>query len=498
MLGCLPRDRDIRGEMNERILGLPRTIFLLGLTSLFNDFSSEMIYAIFPAFFTAVLGAGAASLGLVDGFAEAASNIFKIYSGSISDKLQARKPLVIAGYTLSVLTRPFYVFVFAVPGALGLRFLDRVGKGLRDAARDAMISLSAPKNELGRSFGYHRAMDTIGAILGPLVAYLILSHFPSRFNIVFLAAFGVGAIAVVTLIFVKDVIVPAKSKSAKPLASLARFSGSFRLYLAAIFVLSMGSLPVAVMLLKTRSIGLVIADIPLFYMVYNLSYAGFSMAAGKLSDRIGARIVILAGYAVLLLSYLVLGSARSAVPLVFGFLVLAIFSRSHRWGSARVCIATDVGGSARQWHGLAQCGERIWRVNRRCGRRVSVASRWPGHGFSRRVGYRPCGAGAASCLRGKRQEQAGRSKMKRSMHFRTWIAGAILACQGSFFPALAQDTNYRPVDQQNSPAGLLRHDRSLGGFAGGVGASRLLGAVACGVAWGRPALAGGAPHPHRL
>jgi MFS family permease len=325
MLGCLPRDEDSRGEMSERIFGLPRTIFLLGLTSLFNDFSSEMIYAIFPAFFTAVLGAGAASLGLVDGIAEAASNIFKIYSGSLSDRLQARKPLVIAGYTLSVLTRPFYVFVFAVPGALGLRFLDRLGKGLRDAARDAMISLSAPQNELGRSFGYHRAMDTIGAILGPLVAYLILSRFPSRFNIVFLTAFGVGAIAILTLFFVKDVVVPFKSKSANSRASLARFSGGFRLYLAAIFVLSMGSLPVAVMLLKTRSIGLAIADIPLFYMVYNLSYAGFSMAAGKLSDRMGARIVILAGYAVLLLSYFLLGSAQSAIPLILGFFILGFF-----------------------------------------------------------------------------------------------------------------------------------------------------------------------------
>jgi MFS family permease len=311
--------------MRERIFGLPRNIFLLGLTSLFNDFSSEMIYAVFPAFFTAVLGAGAASLGLVDGVAEAASNIFKIYSGNLSDKLQARKPLVITGYTLSVLTRPFYIFVFTVPGALGLRFLDRVGKGLRDAARDAIISLSAPRNELGRSFGYHRAMDTIGAIIGPLVAYLILSRFPSRFNIVFLTAFGVGAVAIVTLFFVKDVIVPFRSKSAGSLAALTRFSAGFRLYLAAILVLSMGSLPVAVLLLKTKSIGLVIADIPLFYMVYNLSYAGFSMAAGKLSDRMGARIVILAGYAVLLMSYFLLGVAHSVLPLIFGFLVLGLF-----------------------------------------------------------------------------------------------------------------------------------------------------------------------------
>jgi len=311
--------------MRKRILGLPRNIFFLGLTSLFNDFSSEMVYAIFPAFFTGILGAGAASLGLVDGVAEAASNLFKIYSGNLSDRLQMRKPLVVAGYSVSVLTRPFYALVATVPGALGLRFLDRVGKGLRDAARDAIISLSTPKDELGRSFGYHRTMDTIGAILGPLVAYLILSRFPSRFNFVFFTAFGVGVLAILTLFFITDVVVPASKKPKQLIASFSRFSSSFKLYLVATFVLSTGSLPVAVILLKTKSIGLVIADIPLFYMIYNLSYAGFSMSAGKMSDRIGPRAVIFAGYAVLLASYFLLNIAHSAWPLTLGFLAFGLF-----------------------------------------------------------------------------------------------------------------------------------------------------------------------------
>ena len=311
--------------MKERIFGLPRNVFFLGLTSLFNDFSSEMVYAIFPAFFTAVLGAGAASLGLVDGVAEAASNLFKIYSGNLSDRLQKRKPLGVAGYTLSVLTRPFYALVSTVTGALGLRVLDRMGKGVRDSARDAIISLSAPKEELGRSFGYHRAMDTVGAILGPLVAYVILSRFPSHFNFVFFTAFGVGVLAILTLVFIKDVIIPARAKSTQLIASFAQFSSSFKLYLAAMFVLSVGALPVAVILLKTESIGLVIADIPLFYMIYNLSYAGFSTSAGKMSDRIGARTVIFVGYSVLLASYFLLSIAHSSWPLVLGFLVLGLF-----------------------------------------------------------------------------------------------------------------------------------------------------------------------------
>jgi hypothetical protein len=137
--------------MKGRIFGFPRNIFFLGLTSLFNDFSSEMVFSVFPAFFTAVLKAGAASLGLVDGIAEAASNFFKIYSGSLSDRFQSRKPLVVAGYLLSVTTRPFYIVVATVGGALGLRFLDRVGKGLRNPPRDAIISLSSSREELGGS-----------------------------------------------------------------------------------------------------------------------------------------------------------------------------------------------------------------------------------------------------------------------------------------------------------------------------------------------------------
>src|SRR3989338_2419892 len=162
----------------KKILGLKKNVFILGLTSLFNDFSSEMVLSVFPAFFTSVLKSGAASLGLVEGIADAASNFIKIYSGQLSDKVQKRKIFVIWGYSLSTLTRPFYILTSSVAGVLGLRLADRIGKGLRDAPRDALISLSTSKDETGKSFGYHRAMDTIGAILGPLVAFFILSRFP--------------------------------------------------------------------------------------------------------------------------------------------------------------------------------------------------------------------------------------------------------------------------------------------------------------------------------
>jgi len=302
----------------------PRNVFLIGLTSFFNDLSNEMVLAIFPAFFTSVLKAGAGSLGLVEGLADGAANIIKIYAGRFSDKIQKRKPFMILGYGLSVATRPLYLLASSVSGVAGIRVADRVGKGLREAPRDAIISLSTSKEEMGRAFGYHRMLDTLGGILGPLVAYLILRAYPEGFNIVFIVAFVIGLLAVLSLIFVKDVVGEVR-KGNLSLDSLAVFPAEFKRYLVALFLLSAGSIPVAVLLLKTQHLGFSLASIPLFYMLYSLSYAGFSVPAGGMSDRIGPRTVMRIGYAVLLIGYVVVAFAEGAIILATGFLVLGLF-----------------------------------------------------------------------------------------------------------------------------------------------------------------------------
>ncbi len=301
-----------------------RNVFLLSLVSFFNDLSSEMVLSVFPAFFVSVLKTGAGSLGFVEGLADGASNIIKIYSGRWSDKVRKRKPFILSGYSLSVATRPLYLAVTTVAGAAGLRFLDRVGKGLRDSPRDAMISLSTPKEELGRAYGFHRMFDTLGAIAGPLVAYLILRAYPNGFRAVFLTAFFAGLLAVGSLFFVTEVVGEYK-KNRGAGGSIGSFSTSFKRYLLALFLLSIGSIPVAVLLLKTQSIGLTLASVPLFYLVYNLSYAVFSFPAGKMSDRVGAKGVIALGYVLLLLGYGVLALASGTAVLVVGFLVLGFF-----------------------------------------------------------------------------------------------------------------------------------------------------------------------------
>lgn len=212
----------------------------------------------------------------------------------------------------------------SVLGVAGLRVVDRIGKGFRDSPRDALISLSTPKEEMGRAFGFHRAFDTLGAVLGPLVAYFILRAYPTGFNIVFITAFLAGTLAVITVFFVSEIVGDVKKKNIS-LASLAVFSPSFKRYLLALLFLSIGSMPVAVLLLKTQSIGLTLASIPLFYLLYNLSYAGFSFSAGSMSDRIGSRNIIAAGYLLLIVSYILLAFAENTALLVIAFLVLGLF-----------------------------------------------------------------------------------------------------------------------------------------------------------------------------
>jgi MFS family permease len=310
--------------MKDKILGLQRNVFFLGLTSFFNDFSSEMILSILPPFFISVLKSGAASLGIVEGIAEAAANLIKVYAGRWSDKIERRKIFAIAGYSVSVLSRPVYLFVSSVAGVIGIRIVDRIGKGLREAPRDALISLSTPKEELGQSFGYHRAMDTAGAVAGPLVAYLILRSNPSGFNTVFITAFVIGLVAILSLGLVKDIrgIIEAK----KNLEAPRSFSLKFKLYIVSIFILSIGTLPVTVLLFKTQNLGIALASIPLYYMIYNVSYALFAYPAGRISDSIGSGKVIFVGYLFLILGYLILIFSSTAPILISAFLIVGIFS----------------------------------------------------------------------------------------------------------------------------------------------------------------------------
>jgi MFS family permease len=326
--------------MKSRVFGLQKNVFFLGVTSFLNDLSSEMVLSVLPAFFISVLKTGAGALGLVEGAADAAANLIKIYSGKRSDQVARRKIFAVVGYTLSVCTRPFYIFAGSVFDVASLRVIDRMGKGFRDSPRDALISLSVDKSEVGWSFGYHRAMDTLGGVLGPLVAFWILSTYPGSFSSVFMVSFVIGLLAVVSLIWVKDVT--ALFENGHGHHGRTRLSPRIKDYIVSLFILSIGTLPVAVLLFKTIELGYAVEYIPLFYMVYSLSFSLFSWPAGRLIDVIGSGRIIVVGYLMLIASYALLSVAQNFELLVTGLILLGVFSACTD-GAQRAHISKHVG-----------------------------------------------------------------------------------------------------------------------------------------------------------
>ena len=300
------------GVSQQRWLGLPPNVVALGLVSLFQDISSEMIYPLLPLFLANVLGADKAVIGLIEGIAESTASLLKVFSGWLSDRSGRRKAWAVGGYSLSALVKPAVALAQAWPFVLAVRFLDRVGKGVRTAPRDALLAASSPAESRGRSFGLHRAMDTTGAIIGPLLAFVLLPVFSGNYRPVFAVTLIPGLISVALLLFLvreRHVQVPAGERQGLRI-SLAPFDRQFRLFLLAVVVFTLGNSSDAFLLLRADAIGVPGVQIPLLWLVFNVVYALASTPAGVLSDRIGRRGVIVGGYAVFALVYL--GFARAS------------------------------------------------------------------------------------------------------------------------------------------------------------------------------------------
>lgn len=308
-----------------KLFGVEKNVFFMGLVSFFNDVSNEMILSVFPAFFSSVLKSGAASLGMIEGVADGLANITKVFSGRLSDRTERRKAMAFLGYCISVATRPFYLTSTTAAHILGIRVADRLGKGIREAPRDALLSLSSSGARVGRSFGFHRAMDSLGAILGPLIAFLILSKAPEAFDTVFITAFIAGLLALFSFVFIRDIHAAAAGDGVRRLhLKLKAHTKEFRRFLVIIFLLSLANLPVALLLLRTQDVGLEISFIPLFYLFFNVSFTLFAYRAGRLADRVGDKPVILGGYLLVALAYLLMMYAHTLAALAIGFILLGI------------------------------------------------------------------------------------------------------------------------------------------------------------------------------
>lgn len=281
-----------------------RNVWALGLVSLFNDVSSEMIYPLLPLFMTQVLGAGTAFVGLVEGIAESTASILKLFSGWVSDRLRKRKAIVVGGYLLSSIARPAIAAATQGWHVLAVRFLDRAGKGARAAPRDALLSDSAGPENRGLAFGFQRAMDHAGAVLGPLAAIALLAVWPSDFRRVFLlAAVPAAAALLIAWLLVTEKVPPSQAAAAPPNLTLKPFSRTFKAYLLLIVIFTLGNSSDAFLLLRASDAGIPAGSLPLLWLALHVSKMAFSVPGGAASDRLGRRGVIAAGWGVYALAY---------------------------------------------------------------------------------------------------------------------------------------------------------------------------------------------------
>lgn len=301
---------------------ISRNVRLLGLVSLFNDIASEMLYPIIPVFLTAVLGAPVYIVGLIEGVAEAISNIIKFFAGWLSDKAQSRKKFVAAGYALSTVGKILYAVTFSWPAVLLARVTDRFGKGIRTAPRDALIADSSDKRYLGASFGFHRALDTTGAVVGPLLALLILLLFQNNYRLLFAIAIVPSVLGLLLLVPVKE-IRPKKSVFSFNLGQLRMFSKELKLFLLITLVFALGNSSDAFIILKAKGIGYSLTAIVLLYTLYNVVYAVFSTPAGIIADKLGKARTIAAGFFIFAAVYL--GFAVFAKPLWLLFAIYGLY-----------------------------------------------------------------------------------------------------------------------------------------------------------------------------
>jgi MFS family permease len=270
---------------------------VLGAVSFLTDLSSEMIYPFIPLFLVAALGASKEVVGLIEGVAESTASVLKAFSGWVSDRMRARKPLVTVGYGISAVSKPLLALAHVWPTVLVLRFSERLGKGIRTAPRDALLAETTPPAIRGRAFGFHRMLDTLGAVAGPLLAYVLLRLAPENYRLLFLLS-GIPAILAVILIlgWVREPRRVAAPSAPRPLLCLSDFSPAFRRYLFVSVLFAVGNSSDVFIILRASDLGFTALQIPLLYLVFNVSYAALAMPAGILSDRIGRRALIIPGY----------------------------------------------------------------------------------------------------------------------------------------------------------------------------------------------------------
>jgi MFS family permease len=294
---------------------LPRAIWALGLVSLLMDVSSEMIHSLLPVYLVSVLGASALTVGIIEGIAEATASITKVFSGALSDWIGKRKVLAVVGYGLAAFTKPLFPLASSVGWLVTARFLDRIGKGIRGAPRDALVADLAPAGMRGAAFGLRQALDTVGAFLGPAIAIVLMWLTADNFKIVFWVAVVPAFLCVaVLLVGVREPDRPPGLRQVRAplsLSELRRLGPAYWWITAIATVFTLARFSEAFLILRTQGVGLNVTLVPLVLVVMNITYAAAAYPLGVLSDRVNKVTVLIAGIVVLVVADLVLAIGGS-------------------------------------------------------------------------------------------------------------------------------------------------------------------------------------------
>ena len=304
------------------IRAIPRTVWVLGFVSLFMDLSSELVHSLLPVFLVSTLGASVMTVGLIEGVAEAATLIAKVFSGAISDYFRRRKGLIVLGYGMAALTKPLFPLANSAEAVFIARFLDRIGKGIRGAPRDALVADVAPPAIRGACFGLRQSMDTIGAFLGPSLAILMMFLFANDIRQVLWFAVVPAFITVFLIVFgIEDPEgMSARHRFRSPirLNALKQFSGDYWRVVAVGAIFTLARFSEAFLVLRAQQVGFAIEWVPLVMIVMSLAYSFSAYPAGILSDRVNRRNLLAAGILLLVLADLILAWAGSPLSVLLG------------------------------------------------------------------------------------------------------------------------------------------------------------------------------------
>lgn len=306
--------------------GITKNILILGFVSLFTDLSSQMVFPLIPLFLTSVFGAGASVVGIVEGAAEATASLLKVVSGWWSDKIERRKPFVLFGYSLSSVMKPLFAFASTWPFVLFIRVIERIGKGVRTAPRDALVAESSEVGVRGKAYGFHRAMDGIGSISGALVAFFLLPVLGYRK--IFLFAFLPAVASVFIILFVKESKTEGKrseEKQEKISVSLRKLPLNLRIFIVISSIFALGHFGYAFLLLRAKNIGLTDNTAILMYVLFYVVYTFCTMPVGMISDKIGRKPILIIGYFVFALSAFGLIFASTLPSIIVFFIIYGIF-----------------------------------------------------------------------------------------------------------------------------------------------------------------------------